>query len=77
VAYAWLGVCAGAGIAASTVDFLNSRIGVIVNSADYRSLVEKSGSVAVSSTPHEFQGVIEQTAADAAPIFREYGIALD
>jgi len=39
--------------------------------------VEKSGSVAVSSTPQEFQEVIEQTANDAAPIFHEYGIQLD
>jgi tripartite-type tricarboxylate transporter receptor subunit TctC len=77
VPYAWLGVCAGGGIPASIVNLLNGRIGKIVNSAEYCSLVEKSGAVAVSSTPLEFQEVIEQTATDAAPIFREYGIALD
>jgi tripartite-type tricarboxylate transporter receptor subunit TctC len=77
VAYAWVGVSAGGGIPGSIVNLLNSRTGEIVNSAEYRSLVEKSGAVAVSSTPQEFQEVIEETAADAAPIFREYGIALD
>jgi tripartite-type tricarboxylate transporter receptor subunit TctC len=76
-AYAWLGVCAGAGTPASVVDMLNSRVGEIVSSADYRALVERSGSVAVSSTPQAFQEVIEQTANDAAPIFREFGVQLD
>jgi tripartite-type tricarboxylate transporter receptor subunit TctC len=77
VAYAWLGVCAGSGIPAAVVDLLNSRVGEIVNSAEYRTLVEKSGSVAISSTPQAFQEVIEQTANDAAPIFREFGVQLD
>jgi tripartite-type tricarboxylate transporter receptor subunit TctC len=77
VAYAWLGVCAGSGTPAAVVDVLNSRVGEIVNSADYRALVEKSGSVAVSSTPQALQEVIEQTANDAAPIVREFGIQLD
>jgi tripartite-type tricarboxylate transporter receptor subunit TctC len=77
VAYAWLGVCAGSGTPAPVIDLLNSKVGEIVNSAEYRALVEKSGSVAISSTPQAFQEVIEQTANDAAPIFREYGIQLD
>jgi hypothetical protein len=40
-------------------------------------LIEKSGSVAISSTPREFHEVIEQTANDAAPIIREFGLQLD
>jgi tripartite-type tricarboxylate transporter receptor subunit TctC len=77
VAYAWLGVCAGAGTPQSVVDLLNSRIAGIVNSPAYRALVERSGSVAVSSTPQEFRQVIEATANDAAPIIRELGVHLD
>jgi tripartite-type tricarboxylate transporter receptor subunit TctC len=77
VAYAWLGICAGSGTPAPVVDLLNSRVGAIVNAADYRSLVEKSGSVAVSSTPQAFQALIEQTASDAAPIIREFGLQVD
>src|SRR5262249_30953368 len=73
-AYAWLGVCAGAGIPQPVVDLLNSRIVQVVNSADYRALVEKSGSVAVSSSAPEFRALIEETANDAAPIFREFGV---
>jgi len=77
VAYAWLGMCAGAGIPAHVVELLNDRVGQIVNSADYRALLEKSGSVAVSSTPQEFQALIEQTANDAAPVIRQFGLQLD
>jgi tripartite-type tricarboxylate transporter receptor subunit TctC len=76
-AYAWLGVCAGSGIPQPVVDLLNNRIAQVVNSEDYRALVEKSGSVAVSSSAPEFRALIEETANDAAPIFREFGVQLD
>jgi tripartite-type tricarboxylate transporter receptor subunit TctC len=76
-AYAWLGVCAGSGIPQPVVDLLNRRIVQVVNSREYRSLVETSGSLAVSSTAHEFRELIEETANDAAPIFREFGVQLD
>jgi tripartite-type tricarboxylate transporter receptor subunit TctC len=77
VAYAWIGVCAGAGTPRPIVDLLNSKIAAIVNSAEYRTLMEKSGSVPVSSTPQEFHDVIEETANDAAPIIREFNVQLD
>ena len=76
VAYAWVGVCAGAGTPQPVIDLLSKRIGAIVESPEYRALVEKSGSVAVSSTPQELHRVIEDTAADAAPIIRELGIEM-
>ena len=75
-AYAWVGVCAGAGTPQSVIDLLNKRIAAIVESPEYRALVEKSGSVAVSSTPQELHRVIEETANDAAPIIRELGIEM-
>jgi hypothetical protein len=40
-------------------------------------LIEKSGSVAVSSTPQAFHEPIEPTANDAAPIIPEFGMQLD
>jgi tripartite-type tricarboxylate transporter receptor subunit TctC len=76
-AYAWLGVCAGSGTPQAIVDLLNSRIGQVVNSVEFRSLIDKSGSVAVSSSPQQFQDVIEQTANEAAPIIAEFGLQLD
>ena len=59
------------------VELLNHRIGEVVSSADYRALIEKSGSVAVSSTPQELQQLILDTANDAAPIIQEFGVQLD
>jgi tripartite-type tricarboxylate transporter receptor subunit TctC len=76
VAYAWLGICAGAGTPQSVIDLLSKRISAIVGSPEYRTLVDKSGSVAVSSTPQEFRQLIEETANDAAPIIRELGIEM-
>jgi len=76
VAYAWVGICAGAGTPQPVIDLLSKRIGAIVESPEYRALVEKSGSVAVSSTPQELRRVIEETASDAAPIIRELGIEM-
>lgn len=77
VASAWLGVCAGSGTPQPIIALLNTRIGEIIKSDDYRKLVEQSGSVAAFSTPREFQQLIEATAADAAPIIREFGLQLD
>jgi tripartite-type tricarboxylate transporter receptor subunit TctC len=77
VAYAWLGVCAGAGTPQPIVELLNQRIVEIVKSADYRTLIDKSGSVAVSSTPQELQQVIIDTASEFEPIIREFGVQLD
>ncbi len=76
VAYAWVGICAGGGTPQPVIDLLNKRITAIVDSPEYRALVEKSGSVAVSSTPQELHKVIEDTAADAAPIIRDLGIEM-
>jgi tripartite-type tricarboxylate transporter receptor subunit TctC len=77
VAYAWLGVCAGAGMPAPIVALLNRRVREIVDTAEYHAMIEKSGSVAVSSTVEEFGRLIEATANDAAPIIREFGVQLD
>ena len=77
VAYAWLGVCGGTGIPQPVVDLLDRHIVAIVSSPEYRALVERSGSIAVSSTPAQFRKIIDDTAADAAPIIRELGVQLD
>jgi tripartite-type tricarboxylate transporter receptor subunit TctC len=76
VAYAWLGVCAGS-LRPPSSSSSTAAIGQIVNSAEYRDLLEKSGSVAVSSTPQQFQELITQTASDAAPVIQEFGLQVD
>jgi tripartite-type tricarboxylate transporter receptor subunit TctC len=77
VASAWLGVCAGSGTPQPIIDLLSTRIETIIKSNDYRALVESSGSVAAFASPQAFGRLIEATAADAAPIIREFGVQLD
>jgi tripartite-type tricarboxylate transporter receptor subunit TctC len=77
VAFAWLGICAGAGTPQPVIDFLNSKIVPIINSRDYRALIEKSGSIPISSTPQEMQTVINDTVKDAAPIIDEFHLRVD
>jgi tripartite-type tricarboxylate transporter receptor subunit TctC len=77
VAFAWLGICTGAGTPKPVIDLLNSKIVPIVNSSEYRALVEKSGSVAIASTPQELQAIINETVKDAAPTIQEFQLQLD
>jgi tripartite-type tricarboxylate transporter receptor subunit TctC len=77
VGFAWLGVCAGAGTPQPIIDDLHGKIVPIINSSEYRSLVERSGSIAVSSTPREMQAVIDETVADAAPIVEEFKLHME
>ena len=76
VRYGWLGVCAGAGTPAPTVALLNREIGVIVQSAEYRQLIEKAGSIAVSSTPDELSRILAETYEQTARVAREFGLHL-
>ena len=44
---------------------------------EYRSLIEKAGSVPVSSTPMELQGVIRSTLDEVQSSIREFGLEQD
>jgi tripartite-type tricarboxylate transporter receptor subunit TctC len=77
VTSAWLGICAGAGTSRPIVDLLNKHFTAALQSPEYKELVQKSGSVPASSTPEEFRAVIEKTAADVAPIIKEFKLQLD
>jgi tripartite-type tricarboxylate transporter receptor subunit TctC len=46
----------------------------IVDTPEYRAIIEKAGSIAVSSTPAELQQVITQTLDDVASSIREFGL---
>jgi tripartite-type tricarboxylate transporter receptor subunit TctC len=74
VRYGWLGICAGAGTPQPILDQLQRHIAAIVATADYRNLIEKAGSLAVSSTPQELRQVITQTLDDVAGSIREFGM---
>jgi tripartite-type tricarboxylate transporter receptor subunit TctC len=68
----WLGVCAPAGTPAPIIQTLNRDITSIVNSNDYRGLIENSGSIAESSTPAGLETIMQQTLTEVAPTIAEF-----
>jgi tripartite-type tricarboxylate transporter receptor subunit TctC len=77
VRYGWLGICAAAGTPQPIIDLLNARIATIVATPAYRALIEKTGSIPVSSTPAELRAVINQTRDDVASTIIEFGLQQD
>jgi tripartite-type tricarboxylate transporter receptor subunit TctC len=52
-------------------------VAAIVASAEYRALIEKAGSLPVSSTPAELRQVIAQTLDEVAASIREFGMQVE
>jgi tripartite-type tricarboxylate transporter receptor subunit TctC len=74
VRYGWLGICAGAGTPQPILDLLQRHVATIVGSGDYRAMIEKAGSIAVSSTADELRQVMGQTLDEVAASIREFGL---
>src|SRR5438876_873858 len=64
----------GAGSAQEILALLQRHIATIVGSGDYRTMIEKAGSIAVSSTAEELRQVIAQTLDEVASSIREFGL---
>lgn len=77
VRFGWLGMCAGARTAQPIITLLNRHIVSIVNSNEYRELIEKAGSIPISSTPEELGRILLDTHEQTARISREFGLQLD
>lgn len=77
VRFGWLGVCAGAGTAQPIITLLNRHIASIVKSPEYREIIEKAGSIPVSSTPEALGKILIETYEQTARIRREFGLELD
>ena len=77
VRFGWLGICAGAGTPQPIIALLNRHITTIVKTPDYRQLIEKAGSIPVSSTPQELARVLIETHQDTAATIREFGLQLE
>jgi len=75
--FGWLGLCAGAGTPQAVIALLNREVGTIVRSPDYRDMIEKAGSVPLSSTPDELTKTLFETYEQTAAISREFGLQLD
>lgn len=77
VRFGWLGVCAGAGTPQTIITLLNRHVASTVKSAEYREIIEKAGSIPVSSTPDELGKILTDTYEQTARISREFGLVLD
>jgi tripartite-type tricarboxylate transporter receptor subunit TctC len=77
VRFGWLGVCAGSGTPQPIVARLNRDIVAIVGSPEYRDMIEKAGSVPVSSTPEELGKVLEETYEQTERVAREFGLKVE
>ena len=77
VRFGWLGICAGAGTPQPVIGMLNRHVAEAVKAPDYRQLIEKAGSIALSSTPEELTRILAETYEQTAVTVREFGLAQD
>ncbi len=77
VRFGWLGICAGAGTPQAVVELLNRHVAEAVKAPDYRQLIEKAGSIALSSTPQELAKILADTYAQTAATVREFALQQD
>ena len=77
VRFGWLGICAGAGTPQPVIATLNRHIAAAVRTPDYRRLIEKAGSIPLSSTPEELARILAETYEQTAATVAEFGLAQD
>jgi len=74
VNYGWWGVCAASGTPRPILETLNKHVAAAVASADFKSVIEKTGVIPVSSSIDEFAAIIADTAKEAGAMIKELGI---
>ncbi len=74
VNYGWWGVCAASGTPKPILEVLNKHVAAAVASGEFKSVIEKTGVIPVSSSVDEFAAIIAETAKEAAVMIRELGI---
>jgi tripartite-type tricarboxylate transporter receptor subunit TctC len=72
--YGWWGVCAAKGTPAPVIDRLSKVVVAAVNAPDYRSVMEKSGTIPTASTPAEMATIMTETVRDFGQLIKELGI---
>ena len=77
VRFGWLGICAGTGTAQPIIALLNRHITAIVKLPEYTAMIEKAGSIPLSSTPEELAKIITDTYDQTVGISREFGLQFD
>ena len=74
VRFGWLGICAAEGMPQPIIDRLNREIASIVAMPEYKTMIENSGEIAMSSTPEQLAQVIKQTRDDVVATIQEFGL---
>jgi tripartite-type tricarboxylate transporter receptor subunit TctC len=74
VNYGWWGVCAASGTPKELLAKLNAEVAKAVASNEFRTTMEKTGVIAISTPVDEFGKIIVDTAADAGKTLKELGI---
>jgi tripartite-type tricarboxylate transporter receptor subunit TctC len=74
VNYGWWGVCAASGTPKPILEVLNKHVAAAVASGEFKSVIEKTGVIPVSSSVDEFAAIIAETAKEAAVMIRDLGI---
>ena len=77
VRFGLLGICAGAGTPQPMLATLNRHVAEAVKAPDYRGLIEKAGSIPLSSTPGELAKILAETYEQTAATVREFGLQQD
>lgn len=72
--YGCWGMCAGSCTQTPAIDKLNAAVTAAVGSSDFKSAMEKSGTVAVSSTPEQLDGIMTETVKDFGDLIAGLGI---
>jgi len=75
--FAFVGVCAANGTPGQIIDRLNGLVREAVATPQYEHLMERLGSVPISSSPQELQAVIDNAVREAAPIVEEFNLHMD
>jgi len=75
--FAYLAICAASGTPEPIIQTLNKAIVDIVAKPDYQDLMNKLGSVPVSSSPKELQAVIDAAVRDARPVVEMFNLQMD
>jgi tripartite-type tricarboxylate transporter receptor subunit TctC len=73
----WLGVCTASGVPRPVIDLLNRDLVAIVNADGFRKLIDKTGSIAGSSTPEQLGEIIHDTATARGELIRKFGMQID
>jgi tripartite-type tricarboxylate transporter receptor subunit TctC len=74
VNYGWWGVCAASGTPKELLAKLNAEVAKAVASPEFKTTMEKTGVIAISTPVDEFGKIIVETAADAGKTLKELGI---